>query len=88
MNDPTEEKRRELVTVVNSESADRSTLEGRHGQVWDASQLAEDFEVVGFAAPFVVVRRKADSKVGSLLFQHHPRLYFGFKEDHGCAPPD
>jgi hypothetical protein len=60
---------------------DRSGLEARHGRVWDAVELARDFEVLGFAAPFVVVRRRTDQKLGSLLFQHHPRYYFGFSED-------
>jgi hypothetical protein len=34
--------------------------------------------VIGFLAPFVVVRRKIDGVKGSLEFQHHPRFYFGF----------
>jgi hypothetical protein len=32
-------------------------------------------------APFVVVRRKADGRKGSLEFQHHPRFYFNFMPD-------
>lgn len=79
--DSTETKRRALVVQINSRGAERAALETRHGQVWTTAQLANDFEVLGFAAPFVVVRRYADNKLGSLLFQHHPRLYFGFKED-------
>ncbi len=35
----------------------------------------------GFLAPFVVVRRKADGQLGSLEFQHEPRLYFHFEPD-------
>jgi hypothetical protein len=30
-------------------------LKARHGRVWDAVELARDFEVLGFAAPLVVV---------------------------------
>jgi hypothetical protein len=59
----------------------RSGLEARHGRVWDAAELARDFEVLGFAAPFVVVRKRSDQKLGSLLFQHHPRFYFAFSQD-------
>jgi len=59
----------------------RSGLEARHGRVWDTVELAQDFEVLGFAAPFVVVRRRADQRLGSLLFQHEPRFYFAFEED-------
>jgi hypothetical protein len=33
----------------------REALEAEHGKVWDTKQLSEDFEVLGFAAPLVVV---------------------------------
>ena len=56
-------------------------IECRYGRVWSASELANDFDVVGFAAPFAVVRRKTDNQLGSLLFQHHPRYYFAFQKD-------
>ena len=72
--DPTEGARRRLLAQVNSHAMDRSGLEARHGWVWDTVWLAQDFEVLGFAAPFVVVRRRTDQKLGSLLFQHHPRV--------------
>ncbi len=78
MIDPTEDARRVLVAVINSQ-AERAALE-RYGPVWDTSELANDFEVLGFAAPLVVVRRKADGKLGSLMFQAHPRYYFSFQE--------
>lgn len=51
------------------------------GQTWDTTQLQEDFEVIGFGAPFVVVKRKADGVKGTLEFTHRPRVYFNFKED-------
>ena len=79
--DPTEDARRALVAQINREQAERDVLEIRYGQVWNTSELAEDFEVLEFAAPFVVVRRKTDTKLGSLMFQHHPRYYFAFQED-------
>ena len=50
-------------------------------QRWTTAQLGEDFEVIGFMAPFVVVRRKSDGKKGSLEFTHSPRVYFNFVED-------
>jgi hypothetical protein len=81
MIDPTEDARRALVAVINGQAAERAALEERYGQVWDTSELADDFEVLGFAAPFVVVRRKAGGKLGSLMFQHFPRYYFSFQED-------
>lgn len=49
-------------------------------RTWTTEQLQEEFEVLGFAAPFVVVRRKADGVKGSLRFIHSPRVYFAWKE--------
>jgi len=80
MTDPTEQIRRQIVVEINSQPGSREALEAQHGQVWDTNQLANDFEVVGFGAPFVVVRRKADGVRGSLSFQHHPRFCFAFHE--------
>jgi len=56
-------------------------LKKEHGQVWDTKQLQEDYTVVGFAAPCVVVIRKSDSQKGTLEFQHEPRAYFEFVKD-------
>jgi len=41
-------------------------------------EMRELYEVVGFQAPFVVVRRKSDGQLGSLQFTHQPRRYFGW----------
>ena len=81
MNDPTEAIRRERLAEINAVPGSREALEAEHGQVWDTEQLTQDFEVIGFLAPFVVVRRKADGVKGSLEFQHRPRLYFNFAPD-------
>jgi hypothetical protein len=51
------------------------------GQTWGTKSLQEDFEVLGFGAPFVAVRRKSDGKTGTLEFRHRPRVYFDFRED-------
>jgi hypothetical protein len=81
MTDPTEAARRERLAEINAEPGSRESLEAAHGQVWDTPQLRQDFEVIGFLAPLVVVRRRADGVKGSLEFQHSPRLYWGFVED-------
>jgi hypothetical protein len=47
--------------------------------VWSTEELKEQFQVEGFAAPCVVVRRKADDVRGSLFFTHSPRFYFGWE---------
>jgi hypothetical protein len=81
MNDPTEAIRRERLAEINAVPGSREALELEHGQVWDTGQLTQDFEVIGFMAPLVVVRRKADGVKGSLEFQHMPRFYFNFVRD-------
>ena len=80
--DTTETLRRSRLVVLNAEPADRKTLEQRHGRVWDPSELGRDFAVIGFMAPYAVVRRKCDRVLGSLEFQHHPRFYFNWRADH------
>lgn len=81
MVDPTESARRRLVSELNTAPGPRELLEAIHGQVWETAELTEAFEVIGFAAPFVVVRRKSDGVRGTLMFQHQPRFYFGFVAD-------
>ena len=81
MIDPTEAHRRERLAEINAVPGSREALEAEHGQVWDTEQLTKDFEVIGFMAPLVVVRRRGDGVKGSLEFQHSPRLYWGFVED-------
>ena len=81
MSDPTEPIRRQMVAEINAAEGSREYLEAKHGQVWDTGQLGQDFDVLGFAAPFVVVRRKSDGVRGSLTFQHNPRLYFNFEPE-------
>jgi hypothetical protein len=56
----------------------REALEAEVGQVWNTEELTTEFEVTGFSAPYVIVKRKADGVTGSLEFTHHPRFYFHF----------
>jgi hypothetical protein len=81
LNDLTEDIRCALVVLINSLAAERAELEDRYGRVWTPAELALEFELIGFAAPFAVVRRKTDHQLGSVLFQHWPRYYFSFLED-------
>lgn len=81
MSDPTEAVRRQQVAEINADPGSREALEAKQGQVWDTQQLREDFELLGFAAPLVVVRRRSDGVKGSLYFQHSPRFYYGFQAD-------
>jgi hypothetical protein len=85
--DETEGIRMKMVAEINSQVqstdtlTERERLEERQGRVWDTQELSRDFEVLGFRAPFVVVRRKRDSVKGTLIFQHAPRFYFSFVRD-------
>ena len=88
MTDPTEPTRRGLVAELNSKAADPTVLEARYGKVWSTTELAIEFEVSAFAAPYVIVKRKSDNKVGSLMFQQAPRYYFAFEEDNRCPLRD
>lgn len=81
MSDETEPIRRARLAEINIQPGSREALELQYGQVWTTQELANDFEVIGFLAPFVVVRRKADLVKGSLEFQHNPRFYFNFVPD-------
>lgn len=47
-------------------------------ECWTTEELRRDFEVLGFQAPYVVVRRRADGVEGTLEFVHAPRVYFSF----------
>lgn len=81
MADPTEVLRRERLAEINVQPGSKEALEAQYGEVLDTAQLAEQYEVVGFMAPLVVVRRKSDGILGSLEFQHNPRFYFNFQPD-------
>lgn len=83
MNDPTEDIRRQRLVEINAQPGSRESLEAEHGKVWDTDELRRDFEVIGFAAPVVVVRRRSDGVKGSLEFQHQPRFYFGWQPHEG-----
>jgi len=81
MTDSTEALRRAQWAEINAAPRAQEVLETEYGQVWNTEELARDFEILGFLAPYVVVRRKADGQLGSLAFQHDPRLYFAFAAD-------
>ncbi len=78
--DTTETFRRRRLTELNP-GRDREVLERLFGKIWNPKELAVEFEVIAFLAPYVVVRQKAGGKQGSLEFQAHPRLYFNWQED-------
>lgn len=80
MNDPTENARRALVQEVNQDT-ERAKLEAKYGEVMTTSEMLEFYTVEGFLSPYVVCRRKANGKRGTLMFSHAPRYYFSWQED-------
>ena len=76
MTDDTESFRREML-----QTGQPYVDLARADQRWDTDQLRAEFEVLGFLAPFVVVRRKSDNVKGSMEFTHNPRWYFNFVPD-------
>lgn len=83
MHDETEAPRRQRLAEINAEPGSREALEAKHGRVWNTGELTEEFEAIGFMAPFVVVRRRSDGMKGSLEFQHSPRFYFNWRPHDG-----
>lgn len=79
--DLAERLRMDRLRQINARPEERAELEARFGRVWDSRELERDFVPVGFLAPYVVARRKADGVLGSLEFQHQPRFYFNWKAD-------
>lgn len=86
-NDDTQDIRRNRLVTINravvspDPETERKRLQAQYGKVWDTAQLSEDFEALGFMAPYVVVRCRSDGRKGSLEFQHSPRFYFNFVLD-------
>lgn len=81
MPDETEEIRRHQAEQINSILGSREFLENLHGEVWNTQELQEEFEVLGFLAPYCIVRRRSDGIRGSVMFQHSPRFYFHFEPE-------
>lgn len=77
-NDPTETARREML-ATGQPAADLAAELGIDGPTWTTETVSQDFEIIGFMAPFVVARRRSDRVKGSLEFTHSPRIYFNWQ---------
>jgi hypothetical protein len=69
--DETEAIRRQMQTEINSDQRAKEELEKEYGKAWTTDELREEFEIIGFLAPLVAVRRLADGKKGSLKQSGH-----------------
>ena len=76
--------RKQRLVAINTAVRDlieeeaRRQLQATYGRVYDTRELSAEFEVLGFMAPYAVVRRKSNGMLGSLEFTHSPRFYFAF----------
>lgn len=82
--DPTEPIRRTLRTAIAGIPAEDLQA---NTPTWTTEQLSREFEVLAFRAPLVVVKRKADAQMGSLMFKDHPRIYFAYEADRPQTDP-
>jgi len=78
MSDPTEAIRREMI-ASGQPARDAAAADVK----LTTDELREQYEVIGFMAPFVVVKRRSDGVKGSMEFTHNPRFYFNFQPDTG-----
>ena len=69
--------------VQCGDAAERLRLEALHGKgnVWNAEEVRERFEILLFMGPYCAVRDKVTGKLGTVEFQPSPRLFFGYRED-------
>lgn len=70
--DETEAIRREMVAEINSPE-----FEVPAGAI-TTEQFREQYEAVGFMAPFVMVKVRATGAKGTMQFTHSPRYYFDY----------
>lgn len=85
MTNPVDVVRMVVAAQINADAAAtpeqelRQRLEANYpGDVYDTAELQEKFDVISFAAPYVIVVRKDDDTKGSLEFTHRPRFYYNF----------
>ena len=64
--------------MLANDNKELSTMETK---TWDKKEMLNEFEVVSFQSPYVVVIRKWDYARGTLEFTHNPRIYSNFKRD-------
>lgn len=74
----TDETESDLPKMSAEGNVTRESLEVKYGQVWSPAEVERDFNVLGFAAAFLLVSRKLDGTKGSLSYQDDPRFYFAW----------
>lgn len=72
---------RMLREVMNRTPCSREELLAVVAEVYNREQVEERYEVLGFRAPFAMVRERSTGQMGTMLFQHEPRFYFSYSRD-------
>lgn len=49
------------------------------GECWSTDEVQEEFEILGFMAPFVTAIKRSTGEKGVLTFVHNPRVYYGWR---------
>lgn len=70
-----------LEKQINGAPKNRAELEETEERVWDSDEVRDDFDIVGFKAPFAMAIHIDTNTSGTLLFQDNPRYYFGWNPD-------
>ena len=54
-------------------------IQEEEGECWTTEEVVEEFEIIGFLAPFCTAKRRETGEKGTLLFVHRPRVYYGWR---------
>ena len=49
------------------------------GKCWTTDEVQDEFEILGFIAPFCAAIRRETKEKGALTFVHQPRLYYHWR---------
>jgi len=49
------------------------------GECWTTEEVTDEFDILGFMAPFCTAVRKATKEKGTLAFIHRPRIYYSWR---------
>lgn len=77
------DNQRLLRDIINSQKLDYAQLSARYSliytdEVLDKTRLLQEYSVISFCAPFVLLEHRKTGQSYICLFQHSPRYYFGF----------
>ena len=74
-----EEKERLLEELKEAYPDVHQAIQEKGGECWTTEEVQEEFESLGFMAPFCTARKRETHKKGTLLFVHRPRIYYGWR---------